>query len=840
MTLYILDPNLVDGGGHHLTYDLRLAREAVRREQPVTIIANKSFDPNLVSEPGVSIVPAFDKTTYAPTTPDISARYNEFLLRNESISEILFALPRDNFSPFDVVLVPTISEFQLFGVLTWMKSFDASLAPLFVVHLMFPSGLAGPDDPPIDPLTALFYVFAFRVSDSAGASVLFFAGDVQYAQEFSRLANKTIAVHPSQFGLEPRRWVKDSIRTKRAVLYAGDVKREKGAYALPKLVGRLIVDFPEWTFVVHINPTFADPLAYGLVEALKPFQTEPQFEMYCERLSDERFLDLLNSADIFVFTYESQAYAQKSSGVLWEAISAGTVLVLPERTWLEREAKHWDCGTVAYSGDIDGISEAFGLAWHNLDALQLKSAAAAERYRGENSVKAIFDQFGSLWARRMAMASLSLAKELDLADQGFVGWHPIESSAADRTRWRWTGLQSDFMFDWNLRRPWSVQIKVAQYFVEKQLTDAQIFVNGSKRSFRYTVGESGSAEIVLSSNQEDLSEFRFTVSIKLPCTYRPDPDPRDLGILVTSIVVCLPRQETEVWDEIEQPIIESPTESDGTGGARVRGIISGSFSGSLSKANEFIFIICAPSPEVVRATQLFVNGVPVRLEMRIVARAEWEARGIITETTLVRGGWRSSWDIWIPDGIEVRIKDIRLASPETRSPIRFLGVGERVEFGKGASGATLLGKGWSTPEESWCWMTGLSAEIKFTSRETIESGSLSFECMALATQEEPISVEFFIGARRALTQEWRSMETGVVLVPVWPGEIVFGNTTTIHLRASRLRSAPGDIRRLALLLVSLILQKQPMGSVTPTRSVAARIGNRLRKLFKVPRARFLN
>ena len=43
MTLFILDPNLDTQHGHHLNWDLSIAREAVDRGEDVTIFANRVF-----------------------------------------------------------------------------------------------------------------------------------------------------------------------------------------------------------------------------------------------------------------------------------------------------------------------------------------------------------------------------------------------------------------------------------------------------------------------------------------------------------------------------------------------------------------------------------------------------------------------------------------------------------------------------------------------------------------------------------------------------------------------------------------------------------------------------
>ncbi len=198
MTLFILDPNLEGEAGHHLAYDLAIAREAIARGEAATIVAHRRFPAGTIE--GVRILPHFTETTYAIRHTDpVTGRLDDYRELNDLLLDELAALPRHEFRPGDCVLVPTTTENHLAGYLGWMKGFDPREAPLFVVHLMFPSGMAV-DAAGVsaveDPLRALFYRLADRIAQEPGPPVHLFASGGQHAAEFSALLGRAVPPHP--------------------------------------------------------------------------------------------------------------------------------------------------------------------------------------------------------------------------------------------------------------------------------------------------------------------------------------------------------------------------------------------------------------------------------------------------------------------------------------------------------------------------------------------------------------------------------------------------------------------------------------------------------------------
>jgi hypothetical protein len=267
---------------------------------------------------------------------------------------------------------------------------------------MFPSGLSvDTDGDPriIDPLRALFYALAFRRAADPGPRIRFFGGGRQIAHEYSTLAGFPVGAHA--IPLSPDRPEADRrVERPRALLYAGDMKLEKGMALLPELVERLCAAYPGWDFVVHANPNIGGGKAMKSHHALRGLaEKHANFQFHSGRLEREAYIELLASSDLMISTYDPAAYETKSSGVLWECISLGVPILVPDRTWLANEAREWNVGYGAYSPySVDAICDGFAGMCAGIASLRERSQIAGDEFRRLNGPKSLVDQIRNLRA----------------------------------------------------------------------------------------------------------------------------------------------------------------------------------------------------------------------------------------------------------------------------------------------------------------------------------------------------------------------------------------------------------------------------------------------------------
>lgn len=384
MTLFLLDPSLDHPNGHHLDWDLAIAREAQSRGMRPVILAHR--DHPAMDVAGIEIRPWFTFTTYDSAASDrLTARYDDFRLFNERLAMDLAALPVETFHAGDVVLAPTLTERHLLGYATWMKRFEPVRAPAFALHLMFPPG---PEE-----VSALLYRLALREVDRPGPPIHIFATGRERAAEFSELLGRTVPVHP--IPLTPgRAAARVSDARPSCLLFLGDAKPEKGIALLPAVAERLARRHRGWDFVVHVNEATAWREARVTLADMRDLaRHHANLVLRTEWLDRAGYDALLETADALVCLHEPVGYGRKSSGILWEAVSAGLPFVVSQGTWLEREAAAWGAGfvTCAEHGAA-GFCEAFARLAEQRSALAALATQAAQRFGAENGAERLIGQ----------------------------------------------------------------------------------------------------------------------------------------------------------------------------------------------------------------------------------------------------------------------------------------------------------------------------------------------------------------------------------------------------------------------------------------------------------------
>lgn len=671
MTLIILDPSLAHPHGHHLEWDLAIANAAREREQDVLIFAHK--DCPVASTDGIEVVPWFSHSAYATKYQDpITGRFDDFAYFNDTLSDELALLPRDRLRATDAVLVPTLTERHLLGYVCWMKTFDPLQAPLFVVHLMFPSGLDSPDDTGRmrvgDQLQALFYRLAFRRAAEPGTRIHFFGGGRQLAREYSQLLGATVEPHPIP-NCPKRQKARDAHSRPAALLFAGDAKVEKGIALLPQLADRLSQMWPDWDFLAHVNSAPAWGSALTACDELTAVaEHRPNLKLRTGRLSRGEYLSLMEDADCMVSTYDPVVYAHKSSGVVWESISLTLPLLVAAGTWPENEAKEWGAGYMTYAQwSVDGIVEAFSTLVQRLPALYGASLDAAARYHAFNGPSALLDQIGRLWVPRMLAASLIVQPQpraLPLEEVLGEGWSYPESLSGRTVRWG--GKSMEIAFAWPFDVPWQLDIEIERFIGQDQVVEARALIGDEEVTASGIVNDDRqSGRLIITGTGGGRDNPNVTLRVELPWTFRPEHETRDLGLLVSGLRVS--PAATEGLDANRRTIeILTPVTIVEGRGFQLTGAVSGLALVDPHRENWLFFVIqTAGGPALARAVQLFVNGAPVRLKTVASGENVWQAQAMCDPNILSVAGYHAEWDLILGAGAseaEVWISELRVSN----------------------------------------------------------------------------------------------------------------------------------------------------------------------------------
>ncbi|MBW6398616.1 hypothetical protein KPL78_12195 [Roseomonas sp. HJA6] len=656
MALVILDPNLEGEAGHHLAYDMAIAREARARGEAVTIIAHRRFAAPAFE--GVRILPHFTASTYAKLHDDpVTGAMDDWRHFNDLLQAELALLPRSEFGPGNAVLVPTATENHLAGYIGWMKGFDPVEAPLFLLHLMFPSGVAVDAlgrEVVEDPLRALFYRLAERAAQEEGPPVHLFASGGQHATEFSALFGRPIPPHPLPIRPEPG---SPATAPHRALLFAGDARADKGIALLPDLVPRLAAAHPQWRWVAHVNAGSAWGQAKAAAEALASLAPSvPSLELAGGRLAPETYLALARGVGIALFPYDPVLYRRKSSGVLWEAISLGTPVVVPAGTWLENEARHWGAGHVAYADhSAAAIADGFAAALPRIGELAARSAGASVRYRAANGAAALIDQVAALWVRHKAAASLvarprSLA--IDLAKlEG--GWHRPET--VEGRAMRWAVQEPVIAFDWPFEEGWELDIAIASFFGADQL-DRIAAQAGDMEVTQSWRRDGRGARLTLRGPGPGRARPRIELKLRLPYTYRPQNDARDLGVLVAGMTLG-PVADGGIGtkDPMLLPALRITTSPAPEGGWPLAPGVVGELAAIPNRPVVLAFRLRCMGGEAPPVVALHLGGAVARLRVTPEEEAAWLGTALLPPAVLRGGGEQATFELVAEPGPAVTL-----------------------------------------------------------------------------------------------------------------------------------------------------------------------------------------
>ncbi|TNE63482.1 MAG: hypothetical protein EP335_09410 [Alphaproteobacteria bacterium] len=409
-TVYLFDPGLAGYNGHYARWDQEFVGLFAARAIPVRVFGHQRFpDPSLAGAP---VVPHFSQTLWhMDDRTDLLKNWDTYFRYNKLMTDELVALGagRHKGQPGwrpgrgDLVIVPTILQFQLSGLVQWFNMLPEGDRPTMLCYLMGPAGCTAEDGGQKARIwsvdTARFYKLAFRAADNNAPGIDFFACGESLAEDYSALRGRTVEPYALlNSGLRPDAPLRQT-DGRHALLYAGGPRLQKGLDLLPQMVRTLCSRHPDWTFSIQACSHVVDAQQKKLEAALKPLADRfGNLRLYLDRLSDDAYFDLFDTSDIVAAPYARDYYAHNTSGVVWEAVGVASTLVVPANTWLAREPARLGAGYVTF-GDHTAAAVADAVS-RAIEAPPLDRAgriAAAERFKARNRRQTLVTQIAARW-----------------------------------------------------------------------------------------------------------------------------------------------------------------------------------------------------------------------------------------------------------------------------------------------------------------------------------------------------------------------------------------------------------------------------------------------------------
>jgi hypothetical protein len=295
---------------------------------------------------------------------------------------------------------------------------------------------------------------------------------------------------------------------------------------------------------------------------------------------------------------------------------------------------------------------------NRLEELTEDAAAIAERFRGENGAAALMDHVGRLWTARLAAAALLVRERetaLDLVSLHEEGWHKLEEE--DGRPARWTAKEPVIAFDWPFRAPWQLRLRIRHWHGDAQLRGIEAWCGEQK--LQVAVARDASGPLIrIEGRPGDPLDPRSAVRLVLPTTHRPPDDPRDLGVMVTGLTLRAAQASAAPEQALPAAGVRAAAEPDGSW--RARGVLGGEVVADGRDPVGLAFAFDVPGgPPVARALALYLNGVPLRLDLTPESGAAWSGLASLPAGVLLRAGLVSHWDLVVPEDAEVRLRSVR-------------------------------------------------------------------------------------------------------------------------------------------------------------------------------------
>jgi len=336
--ILVLDPSLRDRHSHHHAVTSGVAKAVRASGGDVQVLAHKSANPAIFE---YSLWPAFTRSIYDDSGAQDDKAYARLV---RAFADDLLRI-EGGFAGRSLLVHSCTAVFA--QAIAEVLSQQTAPPRVLALQLMFhPESFfaAEPRQRHADKRYARALSTLRRLSRRSGMALHLSTSCRSFAAHFGALLGETIPCHPAvshhaRLAGGPAR---DTIRN--VLLSAGDPKAEKGFFWIVDALPRLLAARPDLTFWIHAGANrFGSPdidAALGKLSALG--DVSACLKVVSGFLEDDEWARLLSGMDAVLLPYSPAAFAYRSSGVFWEALSCvapSSRLVVSRGTWMERECQ---------------------------------------------------------------------------------------------------------------------------------------------------------------------------------------------------------------------------------------------------------------------------------------------------------------------------------------------------------------------------------------------------------------------------------------------------------------------------------------------------------------------
>lgn len=354
-SIWIVDPGMMEAGGHHAALAETLCQAKVRLSNPdITVYANKQLDKNLkrrFEEVSITIHDVFDCHFYKyfDNNSHMGVSGIPGYIRDLAIEyEIVLSqgIEKAKTKPV-IVFLPCLNweHANAFSLACNKHELELNNASIQIVGCVMYSPSTSTSE---NLLSNLWYKLSFKKLLSFNFFSLY-GSEFELCKEYGQLfLSVPLKVHPCY--LMDWEGLSLSTREQRSetenanqylLLYFGDAKENKGFNKLPDLLDKALRETSANTkFIIQFTLSWEYPEITNTINKLKNWAVrEPRIILHHGFWSNEELLNTLLIIKGAVCTYDTGVYQYKSSGLVWILAFLKKPFLIGGNCWLSREAE---------------------------------------------------------------------------------------------------------------------------------------------------------------------------------------------------------------------------------------------------------------------------------------------------------------------------------------------------------------------------------------------------------------------------------------------------------------------------------------------------------------------
>ncbi len=277
------------------------------------------------------------------------ARFLEYLRRNLALFRKLSSFDTNSFRARDIALFHTLSHNELAAVRIWHRLIPEKRRPHLVVLLRYTSRTIDAAGRLLWRPKAWYYWLGLLLYRNAkGVSLT--TDSAVLAEEFAELAGGApvsvlpiphIPVSHEEPDLSANSESPGQIR----IVVLGDARQEKGFPLIAEVAPDLAAKHADIRFVIQCNHGVGEgPWVHDAIRTLS--SSGERIELIREALDEEKYDQLLRSANLVLLPYDPGNYLGRTSGIFAEALALGIPVVATQGTWMAHELRQLGLGNL--------------------------------------------------------------------------------------------------------------------------------------------------------------------------------------------------------------------------------------------------------------------------------------------------------------------------------------------------------------------------------------------------------------------------------------------------------------------------------------------------------------